>query len=127
MKSSRLEAFSDGVFSIIITIMVLILNPPNTLSFKGLISLMPLFISYLVSFINVGIYWNSHHHLFQITKAINGKILWANLHLLFWLSLIPFTTTWIGENHMETIPVMVYGFVFFYECYSFPNFKNYGS
>lgn len=112
MKTSRLEAFSDGVLAIIITIMVLELKPPKETSLAGLISISPIFISYLVSFIYVGIYWNSHHHLFQVTETINGKILWANLHLLFWLSLIPFTTAWIGENHMETLPVALYGFVF---------------
>ena len=112
MKTSRVEAFSDGVFAIIITIMVLELKPPETTNFEGLCSIAPIFISYLVSFIYVGIYWNSHHHLFQVTETINGKILWANLHLLFWLSLIPFTTSWIGENHVEGLPVALYGFVF---------------
>ena len=112
MKKSRLEAFSDGVLAIIITIMVLELRPPEATSLEGLGSIAPIFISYLVSFIYVGIYWNSHHHLFQITETVNGKILWANLHLLFWLSLIPFTTSWIGENHIEAVPVALYGFVF---------------
>ena len=112
MKKSRIEAFSDGVFAIIITIMVLELKHPEESSLKGLISISPIFISYFVSFIYVGIYWNSHHHLFQVTETINGKILWANLHLLFWLSLIPFATSWIGENHIESVPVALYGFVF---------------
>ncbi len=119
MKTSRLEAFSDGVLAIIITIMVLELKPPNETSLVGLLSIVPIFISYLVSFIYVGIYWNSHHHLFQITETVNGKILWANLHLLFWLSLIPFTTSWIGENHMESMPVALYGFVFLMSGISF--------
>ena len=112
MKTSRLEAFSDGVIAIIITIMVLELKAPEETNLEGLISITPIFISYIVSFIYVGIYWNSHHHLFQITEMVNGKILWANLHLLFWLSLIPFTTSWIGENHIEPLPVALYGFVF---------------
>lgn len=112
MKKSRIEAFSDGVFAIIITIMVLELKPPEETSINGLISIAPLFISYLVSFVYVGIYWNSHHHLFQVTEMVNGKILWTNLHLLFWLSLIPFATSFIGENHLETIPVALYGFIF---------------
>ncbi|PKP45715.1 MAG: hypothetical protein CVT95_08305 [Bacteroidetes bacterium HGW-Bacteroidetes-12] len=119
MKSSRLEAFSDGVLAIIITIMVLELKPPEATNLEGLISIVPIFISYLVSFLYVGIYWNSHHHLFQITESVNGKILWANLHLLFWLSLIPFTTSWIGENHVESVPVALYGFVFLMSAISF--------
>ncbi len=111
MKTSRLEAFSDGVLAIIITIMVLELKIPEEASLQALIPKTPIFISYLISFIYIGIYWNNHHHLFQITKKVNGKILWANLHLLFWLSLIPFTTSWIGENYMVSAPVMFYGFV----------------
>lgn len=119
MKTSRLEAFSDGVIAIIITIMVLELKPPEETDLKGIISIAPIFISYLVSFIYVGIYWTSHHHLFQITEAVTGKILWANLHLLFWLSLIPFTTSWIGENHIEAMSVAVYGFVFLMSAIAF--------
>ncbi|UFH30715.1 TMEM175 family protein [Chryseobacterium sp. C-71] len=118
MKTSRLEAFSDGVIAIIITIMVLELKAPEETNLKGLISIAPIFISYL-SFIYVGIYWNSHHHLFQITEKVNGKILWANLHLLFWLSLIPFTTSWIGENHIEAMSVSLYGFVFLMSAIAF--------
>ncbi|WP_460218873.1 TMEM175 family protein [Psychroserpens sp. MEBiC05023] len=109
MKTNRLEAFSDGVLAIIITIMVLELEAPEDTSFDALIPRIPIFISYLLSFIYVGIYWNNHHHLFQVTKKVNGKILWANLHLLFWLSLIPFTTSWLGENHLEAIPLIFYG------------------
>ncbi len=124
MKKSRLEAFSDGVLAIIITIMVLELKPPKATSLEGLGSITPIFISYLVSFIYVGIYWNSHHHLFQITETVNGKILWANLHLLFWLSLIPFTTSWIGENHIEAVPVALYGFVFLMSGISFLILKS---
>lgn len=111
MKSNRLEAFSDGVLAIIITIMVLELRPPEAPDIKSLLSVLPVFLSYVVSFIYVGIYWNNHHHLFQATEKINGNILWANLHLLFWLSLIPFTTAWVGENHEAQLPLAAYGFV----------------
>lgn len=111
MDSGRLEAFSDGVLAIIITIMVLEMKAPEETSLEGLISIVPIFISYLISFIYVGAYWNNHHHLFQITEQVNGKVLWANLHLLFWLSLIPFATSWIGENHIESLPVAFYGFI----------------
>ena len=113
MKSVRLEAFSDGVLAIIITIMVLELKVPHEPTFEALAPIFPVLISYLVSFIYIAIYWNGHHHMFQITEKVNGKVLWANLHLLFWLSLIPFTTAWIGENHMESTPVAVYGMILF--------------
>ena len=111
MKTNRLEAFSDGVLAIIITIMVLEFKVPEEVTFEALIPIVPSFISYLLSFIYLGIYWNNHHHLFMITEKVNGKILWANLHLLFWLSLIPFVTSWIGEHHLEPVPISVYGFV----------------
>jgi len=111
MKTSRLEAFSDGVLAIVITIMVLEFKAPEDLTFESLLHLTPIFLSYLFSFIFIGIYWNNHHHLFQITEKVNGKILWANLHLLFWLSLIPFATSWIGEKHIEQLPVAFYGFI----------------
>ncbi len=111
MTTNRLEAFSDGVLAIIITIMVLELRAPEEPSLRALIPTVPTFISYVVSFIYLGIYWNNHHHLFQITEKVNGKILWANLHLLFWLSLVPFTTSWVGENHLASVPVAMYGFV----------------
>lgn len=111
MKTSRLEAFSDGVMAIIITIMVLELDAPEHTSFTSLLKITPIFVSYLVSFIYVGIYWNNHHHLFQASKKVNGKVLWANLHLLFWLSLILFAIAWVGENHLASSPVMLYGFV----------------
>ncbi|MFT7898989.1 TMEM175 family protein [Tenacibaculum ascidiaceicola] len=113
MKTGRLEAFSDGVLAIVITIMVLEMKAPEDTTFKGLFSVAPIFISYLLSFIYLGIYWNNHHHLMQVTQKVNGSILWANLHLLFWLSLIPFTTSWIGEhkNYYEALPVATYGFV----------------
>ena len=111
MTTNRLEAFSDGVLAIIITIMVLELKAPVDTDLNSLLAKTPVFISYIFSFIYVGIYWNNHHHLFQITEKVNGKILWANLHLLFWLSLIPFTTAWIGENYKNLLPVMAYGVV----------------
>lgn len=113
MKTGRLEAFSDGVLAIAITIMVLEMKAPEDTTLQGLLSVVPTFISYLLSFIYIGIYWNNHHHLMQVTQKVNGKILWANLHLLFWLSLIPFTTSWLGEhkNYTEALPVAVYGVV----------------
>lgn len=111
MRSGRLEAFSDGVLAIIITIMVLEMAAPEETTWYALNAVIPTFISYVVSFIYVGIYWNNHHHMFQATERVNGQVLWANLHLLFWLSLIPFTTSWIGENHLEALPVAGYGFV----------------
>lgn len=108
MSKNRLEAFSDGVLAIVITIMVLELNPPEEASLAAFVPLLPKFFGYILSFIYVGIYWNNHHHLLQATKSVNGSILWANMHLLFWLSLIPFVTSWMGE-HFETIPVVFYG------------------
>ena len=111
MDSGRLEAFSDGVLAIIITIMVLEMKAPEETAIEALIPVLPIFSSYLISFIYIGTYWNNHHHLFQITEQVNGKVLWANLHLLFWLSLIPFATSWIGENHIEALPVAFYGFI----------------
>ncbi|MHA4894490.1 TMEM175 family protein [Pedobacter sp. PWIIR3] len=113
MNKSRLEAFSDGVLAIIITIMVLELKVPHNSSIGALLDLFPVFMSYILSFIYVGIYWNNHHHMMQLVKKVNGKVLWANLHLLFWLSLFPFATAWMGENHYETWPVAVYGCVMF--------------
>jgi len=109
MKSGRLEAFSDGVLAIIITIMVLELKAPQELSLEGLLQIAPVFISYILSFIYIGIYWNNHHHLFQVTERVSGSVLWANLHLLFWLSLIPFATSWVGEHHEASLPVALYG------------------
>lgn len=111
MHKGRLEAFSDGVFAIIITIMVLELKVPHGDTIDALRPLMPIFLSYVLSFIYVGIYWNNHHHLFQAVKHINGRVLWANVHLLFWLSLTPFVTAWSGENHFSAIPVALYGVV----------------
>ncbi len=111
MQKSRLEAFSDGVLAIIITIMVLELKAPLDIRLSALQPLLPVFLSYLLSFIYVGIYWNNHHHLLHATKNVSGGILWANLHLLFWLSLFPFTTAWVGENHLASTPSAVYGLV----------------
>jgi uncharacterized membrane protein len=113
MGKNRLEAFSDGVIAIIITIMVLELKVPHDASFRALIPLWPVFMSYVLSFIYVGIYWNNHHHMLHAVKEVSGGVLWANLHLLFWLSLIPFVTAWMGENHFETGPTAAYGFVLF--------------
>lgn len=113
MHKGRLEAFSDGVFAIIITIMVLELKVPHNASLESLTSLAPTFLSYVLSFLYVGIYWNNHHHLFQIVRNINGGVLWANIHLLFWLSLIPFVTAWSGENNFAPLPVASYGIVLF--------------
>jgi uncharacterized membrane protein len=111
MGKNRLEAFSDGVLAIIITIMVLELKVPHATGLADLKPLLPVFLSYVLSFIYVGIYWNNHHHMFHSTKHVTGSILWANLHLLFWLSLFPFTTGWMGENHLAPTPTAVYGFV----------------
>src|SRR5476651_1412388 len=111
MKSSRLEAFSDGVIAIIITIMVLELKVPHGTDLADLRPVLPVFLSYVLSFVYVGIYWNNHHHLFQAAERVNGTILWANLHLLFWLSLIPFVTGWMGENHFAAMPTALYGVV----------------
>ena len=111
MTKGRLEAFSDGVLAIIITIMVLELKVPHGDSLQSLQPVLPVFISYVLSFINIGIYWNNHHHMLHATSRVNGSILWANIHLLFWLSLVPFVTAWMGENHFTKIPVALYGFV----------------
>jgi uncharacterized membrane protein len=111
MKKSRLEAFSDGVIAIIITIMVLELRVPHAPTLAALQPLLPVFASYVVSFVYVGIYWNNHHHLWQAVDHVNGPVLWANLHLLFWLSLFPFVTSWAGESGFATVPVAIYGVV----------------
>lgn len=109
MQSNRLEAFSDGVLAIVITIMVLELKVPHGNELSALTPLVPVFLSYVLSFLYIGIYWNNHHHLFQLTESVTGAVLWANLHLLFWLSLLPFTTGWMGENHFERWPTVLYG------------------
>jgi uncharacterized membrane protein len=109
MSKGRLEAFSDGVIAVIITIMVLEMKPPSSPSAAALVSTAPAFLTYLLSFVFVGIYWNNHHHLLHTAHLINGSILWANLHLLFWLSLAPFVTAWMGQNHLAPGPVASYG------------------
>jgi uncharacterized membrane protein len=106
-----MEAFSDGVIAIIITIMVLELKPPHDATLSGLFPLMPVFLSYLLSFVLLGIYWSNHHHLFQVVEQVDGRVLWANLHLLFWLSLTPFVTAWLGENNFAAVPAAIYGVV----------------
>ena len=111
MDKNRLEAFSDGVFAIIITIMVLELKVPHSAGLTALLQLWPVFLSYVLSFVFLGIYWNNHHHMLNAVGRISGRNLWANLHLLFWLSLIPFVTGWMGENHFATGPVALYGVV----------------
>ena len=111
MKTNRVEAFSDGVIAIIITIMVLELKVPSGTDLATLRPLLPVVLSYVLSFVYLGIYWNNHHHMFHSTKRVNGAILWANLHLLFWLSLFPFTTAWAGENHFLPVPTATYGAV----------------
>ena len=113
MTKGRLEAFSDGVIAIIITIMVLELKVPHGDTFEAIRPLVPVFLSYVLSFVFIGIYWNNHHHMLHATSRINGKILWANLHLLFWLSLVPFATGWMGENHFAKLPTAVYGIFLF--------------
>jgi len=111
MGTQRVEAFSDGVLAIIITIMVLELRPPHDTALQSLRPLLPVFLSYVLSFVYLGIYWNNHHHMLHVTERVDGGILWANLHLLFWLSLVPFVTAWIGENHYATVPMALYGVV----------------
>ena len=111
MNKERLTAFSDGVIAVIITIMVLEMKVPHGSGLAALWPLAPVFMSYVLSFVYVGIYWNNHHHLLHAARSIDGRILWANLHLLFWMSLIPFCSGWMGENHFETMPVALYGVV----------------
>lgn len=119
MSKTRLEAFSDGVIAIIITIMVLELHVPHTDQLEGLLPLTPIFLSYLLSFIFLGIYWSNHHHLFQAVKHVKGGVLWANLHLLFWLSLTPFVTAWMGENNFTELPVACYGVVLLFSAIAY--------
>ena len=111
MTKGRLEAFSDGVIAIIITIMVLELKAPHGTDLSSLRPLLPIFLMYVLSFLVLGIYWNNHHHMFHAADHVNGKVLWANLHLLFWLSLFPFGTAWMGENHLAPVPTAGYGVI----------------
>jgi uncharacterized membrane protein len=109
MTKQRLEAFSDGVIAILITIMVLELKVPHGAAFDDIVPLLPVFLSYVLSYVNLGIYWNNHHHMLHLVDHINGRVLWANLHLLFWLSLVPFMTAWMGENHNAPLPTACMG------------------
>ena len=111
MTRTRLEAFSDGVIAIIITVMVLEMHAPHGADLGALKPLLPVLLSYVLSYVYLGIYWSNHHHLFQLVRRVSGAILWANLHLLFWLSLIPFVTAWMGQNHFQPLPVAMYGVV----------------
>jgi uncharacterized membrane protein len=113
MGTERLMAFSDGVIAIIITIMVLEMHAPHEPTLAALVPVIPVFLSYVLSFVYVGIYWNNHHHMLHVTRRVTGGILWANLHLLFWLSLFPFVTAWVGENHFAPVPTAIYGVVLF--------------
>lgn len=124
MNKARLEAFSDGVIAILITIMVLELKIPHGADWQALRPLLPIFLTYVLSFIYLGIYWNNHHHLLYATKKINGNILWANLHLLFWLSLIPFVTGWMGENHFAPLPTALYGVVLLLAAVAYTILQN---
>jgi uncharacterized membrane protein len=119
MTTSRLEAFTDGVIAILITIMVLELKVPHGSDLAALKPLAPVFLAYVLSFVYIGIYWNNHHHMLQVTERVNGGILWANLNLLFWLSLIPFVTGWMGENGFAALPTAIYGIVLFLSGISF--------
>jgi uncharacterized membrane protein len=119
MKTSRLEAFSDGVIAILITIMVLELHPPEGARLADLTSVVPQFLTYVLSFVYLAIYWNNHHHMFHATRAVSGGILWANLHLLFWLSLIPAVTGWLGKNHGSPWPTAMYGIVLLLSAISY--------
>ncbi len=124
MNKQRLEAFSDGVIAILITIMVLELHPPHGADWHSLHALLPKFLSYLLSFVYLGIYWNNHHHMLHVTRHVNGRILWANLHLLFWLSLVPFMTGWVGEHPDAAIPAAVYGINFFLAAIAYTILQN---
>ena len=124
MNKNRLEAFSDGVLAIIITIMILEIKAPEGNDFQDLISIFPKFVSYILSFIYIGIYWNNHHHLLQGLTKVNGKMLWSNLHLLFWLSLIPFSTAWMGENYFSKPTLTLYGVILFFSAIAFHVLQN---
>ena len=119
MNSDRMAAFSDGVLAIVITIMVLELGIPQGTDLAALKSLLPVLLSYVLSFIYVGIYWNNHHHLLHAVERVNGTVLWANMHLLFWLTLVPFATAWMGENHFAAVPTALYGTVLLFAAIAF--------
>ena len=119
MSKGRLEAFSDGVIAVIITIIVLEMKAPHGDEPAALLPLIPVFMSYVLSFLYVGIYWNNHHHMFHATQRVSGAVLWANLHLLFWLSLIPFVTAWMGENHFAAMPTALYGVILFFAAVAY--------
>jgi uncharacterized membrane protein len=125
MGKARVEAFSDGVLAILITIMVLEMKVPHGDSLAALAPLLPVFSSYVLSFVYLGIYWNNHHHMLHLVKQVTGPMLWANLHLLFWLSLVPFVTGWMGENHFETVPAALYGFVLLAAGVAYVILQNY--
>jgi uncharacterized membrane protein len=124
MRTTRLEAFSDGVLAIIITIMVLELRVPHETTVAALAPLWPVFVSYVLSFIYLGIYWNNHHHMLHVCQRVTGGILWANLHLLFWLSLVPFVTGWMGENHFAPVPTAAYGVVLLLAAVAYWNLQR---
>jgi uncharacterized membrane protein len=119
MNKTRLETFSDGVIAIIITIMVLELKVPHEANFDALRPLLPVFISYVLSFLYIGIYWNNHHHLLQAIHQVNGRVLWANLHWLFWISLFPFATAWMGENKFAALPIALYGTILLFAAIAY--------
>ena len=124
MGKTRLEAFSDGVLAVIITIMVLEMKVPHGSDWQALQPLLPVFLSYVLSFVYIGIYWNNHHHMLHTLQRVNGSILWANLHLLFWLSLVPFVTGWMGENHFAALPTAMYGVVLFMAALAYLILQN---
>jgi uncharacterized membrane protein len=124
VSKGRLEAFSDGVIAILITIMVLELDVPHGSGWEAIRPLLPVLLAYVLSFVLIGIYWNNHHHMLHVTEQVNGRILWANLHLLFWLSLIPFTTAWMGENHFTPLPTAAYGFVLVMSAVAYTVLQN---
>jgi uncharacterized membrane protein len=124
MSKTRLEAFSDGVIAILITIMVLELKIPHGADWEAIRPLLPIFLVYVMSFVYVGIYWNNHHHMFHACERINGAVLWANLHLLFWLSLTPFATGWMGENHFAPLPTAAYGVVLLCSAIAYTILQN---
>ena len=122
--AGRLEALSDGVIAVIITIMVLELKPPHGTDLRSLQTILPTLAAYVLSFVYIGIYWNNHHHMLRATRGIDGRVMWANLHLLFWLSLVPFTTTWLGENPAAAVPTALYAFVLLLDAITYTLLQN---